>query len=123
MAHALDQRLKAVGLELSAWPTLMCLWEQDGVTQTELSRTARVEAYTTTRVLDRLASAGLIERRPDPESRRVRRVHLTERGKSLEKELTPLAMAVNAQHLEPLSQADRTTLIRLLSVLVETAPR
>ncbi len=37
-----------------------------------------IEPITLVRLLDKLEAAGLVERRPDPNDRRVRRLYLTE---------------------------------------------
>ncbi|MCH9686069.1 MAG: MarR family transcriptional regulator [Deltaproteobacteria bacterium] len=119
MAQELDSLLKAQGLSLKLWPTLMCLWEQEGLTQAELARAVWVPEYTTTRVLDSLEADGLIERRADPRSRRSYRIHLTAQGRDLHERLVPLAMAVNAQHLAPLDEAEAEQLGHLLTKIIQ----
>lgn len=121
MARGLDDALKAHGLDIKVWPTLMCLWERDRINQTELSAMALVPAYTTTRVIDRLEAMGLVERRPDPASRRNHLICLTPKGKRLEAQLTPLAQGVNERFLGSLNGSERKSLIGLLQkVLKET---
>ncbi len=119
MGHDLDRRLKDNGLSLYLWPTLMCLWEEQGVTQNEIAQKARVENSTTTRTLDRLGELGLAERRPDPKSRRAYRIYLTEKGKALEAEITDLARQVNEQYLAALKPREQTQLIELLKKIVQ----
>ena len=123
MARDLDAMLKSKGLSLKVWPTLMCLWEREGVTQTELARMAQTPEYTTTRVLDRLETAELIERRVDPRSRRSYTIHLTKAGRRLEKTLVPLAQKVNEQHLSKLTKSEAATLLRLLTKVVSERGR
>ncbi len=122
MTKALDEQLRTHNLTLKVWPTLMCLWEKEGITQAELSKTARVPGYTTTRILDRLEAAGLVERQADPNSRRAHRIYLTTAGRNLQPSLTLLAQNVNATHLAPLNLAEQKTLLRLLSNIVRDAP-
>jgi DNA-binding MarR family transcriptional regulator len=50
---------------------------------TELAESMLVSSGGMTKRLDRLAGAGLVERRPDPSDRRATRVRLTRRGKAL----------------------------------------
>lgn len=114
MAEALDQRLKTIGLNLAVWPTLYVLWEEDGLTQTELASRCRAAHYTTTRVLDSLAQSGLIERRPHPESRRSRLVYLTPAGQALEQAGVAEAMACNSEFLARLSEGEGAQLVKLL---------
>jgi DNA-binding MarR family transcriptional regulator len=50
---------------------------------TELAAAMLVSSGGMTKRLDRLARAGLVERRPDPSDRRATRIRLTRRGKTL----------------------------------------
>jgi DNA-binding MarR family transcriptional regulator len=50
---------------------------------TELAAAMLVSSGGMTKRLDRLAEAGLVERRPDPSDRRATRIRLTRRGKTL----------------------------------------
>jgi len=72
------------------------LWHEDGITQAELSARSQIDRTTMGGLIDRLEKEGLVARRSHPEDRRAYRICLTDRGKSLEPELTPLAD--RAQH-------------------------
>lgn len=117
MAARLDSELKRYDLKISYWPTLFLLWEQEGLSQTELAKACGTEHYTTTRVLDKLEELGLIERRTDPTSRRTFRIHLTEQGRALEKPLTDTAQRVNDHYLGPLTPAQQKTLLALIQTI------
>lgn len=114
-----DKRLKDNGLTLALWPTLMCLWEKEGVTQREIAQMSKVESSTTTRTLDKLETLGLVERKPDPESRRSFRIYLTDDGKALKNKVIHLPVEVNRELLEDLDSAEQATLISLLQKLVD----
>lgn len=114
-----DKRLKDNGLTLALWPTLMCLWEKEGVTQREIAQMSKVESSTTTRTLDKLETLGLVERKPDPESRRSFRIYLTDEGKALKDRVIHLPVEVNRELLEDLDSAEQATLISLLQKLVD----
>jgi DNA-binding MarR family transcriptional regulator len=114
MARDLDNLMIEQGISLALWPTLMCLCEEYGVTQKEISQKARVESSTTTRTLDKLEKLGLAERRPDPKSRRSLRIYLTKKGRKLEPQITPLPMQVNQKYLAGLAPEERNQLIKLL---------
>ncbi|WP_230425655.1 MarR family winged helix-turn-helix transcriptional regulator [Spartinivicinus ruber] len=118
MGYSLDARLKKYGLNLALWPTLFLLWQQEGCTQTELAKACQTRNYTTTRVLDKLEELGLVERRPDPDSRRAFRIFLTEKGRELEPELIAEAKAVNKQYLSKLDKNQRAQLMSLMQLLV-----
>ncbi|MGF1777551.1 MarR family winged helix-turn-helix transcriptional regulator [Vibrio nomapromontoriensis] len=113
-----DKRLKEKGLTLALWPTLMCLWEKEGMTQREIAQTSKVESSTTTRTLDKLETLGLVERQPDPESRRSFRIFLTAEGRALKSEVIHLPVEVNQQMLSSLNPDEQKTIIGLLQKMV-----
>ncbi|CCN36348.1 putative Transcriptional regulator, MarR family [Vibrio nigripulchritudo SFn27] len=115
MAKMLEQELAKHDFPKSFWPTMMCLWEQEGVTQRELSDKSRIENSTTTRTLDKLEDRGWVERQADPNSRRSYRIYLTEEGRKLKDTLQPLAHQVNQGALSHLEQNEQQELIRLLT--------
>ena len=92
-----DVELKKYGLTIALWPTLMCLWEEEGLTQRDIAAKSKVENSTTTRTLDKLEKLDLVERRADPNSRRSFRIYLTEKGKELEKDIIPVPARVNKE--------------------------
>lgn len=118
LAQSLDNKLRAKGLSLSLWPTLFALWEEDGLTQTELTIRCSTAHYTTTRVLDTLETKGLVERRPHPESRRAHLVYLTKEGKKIEEELTGEAIQTNEEFLAPLSADEQAHLKSLIFKII-----
>lgn len=117
-AKKLETELKKQGLTLALWPTLMCLWEEEGVTQSDISAKSKVENSTTTRTLDKLEHLGLVERRADPKSRRSFRIYLTKKGREIKKTISPLPTAVNKELLSSLDEAEQAEMIRLLQKMV-----
>lgn len=118
MSDALDNSLKTFDLRVTMWPTLLMLWEEDGLTQSELSERCRTANYTTTRMLDTLEKKGLIERRPHPTSRRAHLVYLTAEGKALKPKGLEQAMAINADYMSVFDEQEKDTLMALLNKLV-----
>ncbi|UCM89260.1 MarR family winged helix-turn-helix transcriptional regulator [Streptomyces marincola] len=59
------------------------LWNQDGLSQSELATRLGVELPTVVKTVQRLEATGLITRAKDPHDRRVTRVTLTDRGQGL----------------------------------------
>ncbi|WP_019274296.1 MarR family winged helix-turn-helix transcriptional regulator [Vibrio coralliilyticus] len=117
-AKTFDTELKKHGLTLALWPTLMCLWEEEGVTQRDIAQKSKVENSTTTRTLDKLENLGLVERQPDPNSRRAFRIYLTDEGRALKETLVPIPMAINQKLLSSLEHEERDEIIRLLQKMV-----
>jgi DNA-binding MarR family transcriptional regulator len=68
------------------------LWESDGLQQTELATCTDRNRANVTRVIDILEGKGIVQREDDPHDRRIRRVFLTEKGKSLREPTARCAM-------------------------------
>ncbi|WP_394139344.1 MarR family winged helix-turn-helix transcriptional regulator [Vibrio chagasii] len=113
-----DLELKKHGLTIALWPTLMCLWEEEGVTQRDIAEKSKVENSTTTRTLDKLEKLELVERRADPNSRRSFRIYLTEKGKELEKDIIPVPARVNKELMSALDADEQQQMIGLLKKMV-----
>lgn len=76
MRYRFDARARDVGVTRQQWRALYHLARNEGMTQAELSDLLEVERITLCRMIDRLSDAGLVERRADPQDRRVWRLHL-----------------------------------------------
>lgn len=113
-----DLELKKHDLTIALWPTLMCLWEEEGVTQRDIAEKSKVENSTTTRTLDKLEKLELVERRADPNSRRSFRIYLTEKGKALEEVLIPIPIKLNKELMEALDTDEQQQMIGLLKKMV-----
>lgn len=95
-AAALGRRLAQHGIGIGQWPVLVFLWNQDGLTQTELSERIPLDGGTVARTLDRMERDDLVRRERDPRDRRQINVFLTEKGRELRDRLLPYAQEVNA---------------------------
>ena len=98
--RALDRmlgvHLAEVGLKSGYWYYLRVLWEQDGLTQKELSEATNVKETTTVTMIAGMEAAKLVTRCRDKLDRRKLNVFLTKKGRDLEQALTPLASEINA---------------------------
>ncbi|CED57890.1 MarR family winged helix-turn-helix transcriptional regulator [Aliivibrio wodanis] len=119
-SKSFEAELKQHGLTVALWPTMMCLWEEEGVTQRDISEKSKVENSTTTRTLDKLEKLGLVERQADPNSRRSFRIYLTAKGQALKETLLPIPISVNKQMLSSLELNEQKEIIRLLQKMVAT---
>lgn len=120
MAQGLDEKLKEIGLNIGLWPTLFVLWEEEGLTQTELSKRCQTAHYTTTRVLDSLEKLGLVERRAHPTSRRAYQIFLTKKGRDLELEGTRKANECNQDFLNALTPEENKQLHTLIAKVIKS---
>ena len=72
-----DQMAHKHGMTRAKWIILARLERQPGLSQNELAHLAEVAPITIARLIDGLEAAGLVERRPDPDDRRIWRLALT----------------------------------------------
>jgi MarR family transcriptional regulator for hemolysin len=72
-----DQRARDLGMTRAQWAVLARIESAEGLKQIELAETLDLQPITLTRLIDRLCDSGLIERRSDPDDRRVKRLYLT----------------------------------------------
>jgi MarR family transcriptional regulator, transcriptional regulator for hemolysin len=85
-----DQRARQFGISRAQWIVLMRLDRSEGLKQSELAEVLDLQPISLTRLLDRLADNGLIERRPDPNDRRANRLYLTPAARPLLEQLVEL---------------------------------
>ena len=71
-----DCRARSLGMTRAQWVILMWLERTPGLSQRELADLIEVEPITIARLVDRLETRGMVERRPDQRDRRIWRLHL-----------------------------------------------
>ena len=71
-----DQWARNYGMTRAQGLILLRLEGQPGLSQNEMAALCEVEPITVGLLVDRLEARGLIERRPDPTDRRIKRLHL-----------------------------------------------
>jgi DNA-binding MarR family transcriptional regulator len=119
MERALQARLVEHGVPFGHWTYLRILWEDDGLTQRELSARAGVMEPTTFGALRAMEERGYIERRRRPDNRKNVYVHLTRRGRALERKLVPLAREVNRVAVRGMTRAEVARLRLLLLAMID----
>ncbi|HYP58177.1 MAG TPA: MarR family transcriptional regulator [Beijerinckia sp.] len=80
---AVSARLKAIGLSVPQCDVLTTLTEREGLSQQELAARLYVTKGNISGLIDRLVSAGLVERREIEGDRRSRSIFLTEEGRQM----------------------------------------
>jgi MarR family transcriptional regulator, organic hydroperoxide resistance regulator len=96
---------------------LRLLWAEDGQAPGEIARRLGLATPTVTRAATRMEAAGLLRREPHPGDRRLVRLLLTERGRSLEGVIAAETDKLTERALATLSPAEREALIRALTVI------
>lgn len=93
--RALQERLTPFGINVSQWFYLRALFEQDGITQVELSERVGFDRATITSVLASMEQQGLVERTRNLSDRRKINVTLTPLARDLRARLFRAAVEVN----------------------------
>jgi MarR family transcriptional regulator, transcriptional regulator for hemolysin len=112
-----DQRGRQFGVSRAQWTVLMRLDRCEGMNQSELAELLDLQPISLTRLLDRLADNGLIERRPDPSDRRVNRLYLKPAARPLLKQLSALSEDVMQIVLQDIDEGAQERLLRDLTVM------
>lgn len=112
-----DARARRIGVSRAQWQVLFALSRNQGINQAGLAEALDVETITVGRMVDRLADAGLVERRADPADRRAWRLHLTDRAHPILEELRSVGEVVMAEALAGFSPAELETMGALLTRL------
>jgi DNA-binding MarR family transcriptional regulator len=105
--YRFDARARTMGVTRPQWRALFTLARKPGLTQSELAEFLEVERISLCRMIDRLADAGLVERRADPNDRRVWRLHLTDNSHGIIDQLAEVAQEVEREALASLSPAEQ----------------
>lgn len=109
-----DERARASGITRAQWRTLTVLSRNEGAHQGALAELLEVEPITLCRMIDRLADAGLVERRRSPTDRRAWNIYLADRARPLLDQLRLLADALVAETMAGLAQPARDQLTAAL---------
>jgi MarR family transcriptional regulator for hemolysin len=99
-----DQRARELGTTRAQWAVLSRLQRCEGVNQSELAEALDLAPITLGRLVDKLTSAGLVERRNDATDRRAHRLYLTEKALPKLKVLGALAEDVMGKALSGLDE-------------------
>lgn len=108
------QLFDAIGVYRGQPPLLEALWEQDGLTHSELAVRLHVTPATMSRMIRRMEKAGLVARKPDPADRRVSCVHLTQAGRDIRSAIVRAIRVIEADTFAGFNDEERALLRRLL---------
>ena len=111
------EALDGTGVNPGQLAVLGALSAARGLSQTELSAATGIEKSSMVLLIDALEAAGWVRRRPHASDRRAHALELTARGEQRLRVLGPKLQDAEARLLEPLSAAQRKTLLALLQRL------
>ncbi|MFB9969713.1 MarR family winged helix-turn-helix transcriptional regulator [Pseudoroseomonas cervicalis] len=112
-------RLAPLGLSHATATALLLLRDHagEGCRQNRLAQAMGIEQPSLVPLLDHLAGAGLVERRPDPTDRRARSLHLTEPGARMATQAAALLDALRAELLAGSAPEDVAAALRVLEAM------
>lgn len=124
-----EQNLTEHGISHGRFGVLMLLWGDShdaeatsrGMSPAELADQSNVTRATMTGLIDTLVRDGYVKRSADAEDRRMMRVVLTRKAEHFLARLLPGHFQRMAALMDPLSQAERKTLVKLLNKVLKNA--
>jgi len=114
------QALEPLGISPRDFLLMRFVAASDGQSQQTLAEQLEVPASRMVALVDHLEDMGLVERRPDPEDRRVRRLFITRKGRSVLEKAGKIAIDYETQLCAGINREEREQLIDLLQRLQVT---
>ena len=112
-----DDYMKPLGVTRSQWWVLAYLSRHDGMIQSDLAAVLELGKAALGGLIDRLEASEFIERRPDANDRRVKRIYLTARGNQTVKEMRKHCHDMSEQVLKGLDHEQRLQLADMLNLV------
>jgi DNA-binding MarR family transcriptional regulator len=114
-ARELEHRIARYGVSSGQWRSLRVLWDEDNITQRELSDRVGATEATTVPMIRTLVRDGFVVRRQDADDRRKVRIVLTPKARRLQRKLMPFVGEVNDLAVRGISAADQAVVRRVLA--------
>ena len=111
MRKLFDRRAARFGLTRAQWRALKRVHHGEGITQNELAEYLEMEPIAIGRVIDRLQKAGFVERRADPQDRRVWRLHLLPKAHDVLDDMEQIGSELFKQAQRGVAAADMKILL------------
>lgn len=121
ISRQLEERLRQEGVPVEQWRILTVLSNGEGHSMGELAEAVLLNHPTLTKMVDRMVSDALVYRAQDQKDRRRVLLFLSDRGKTLAKQLVPLAQSHEARIIQRYGGKSTSELKRLLGSLIERA--
>jgi DNA-binding MarR family transcriptional regulator len=120
VTRQLRRVLEEEDCSVEQWRALVLLADGVGHSMSEVAEFALLPAPTLTRLVDRMVADNLAYRTADPRDRRRVLVHITRRGRGLQRRL---ASRIESNHTAILSEADPDDVAQLGALLTDLAHR
>jgi len=99
MKQELENAFEEKGYDITAlqWMSLGIIYENDAITQKQLTQKSKKDKTNIARIIDKLEKKGLIERIRDDEDKRVFRLFATQKGRETRQALAEIATEIIAK--------------------------
>ena len=114
------EALEPVGSIRASSSCMRFVAASEGQSQQALAERLGIPPSRMVALVDHLEEAGLVERRPDPEDRRVRGLHLTSKGRGVLEKAGKIAIDYETRLCAGINREEREQLIDLLQKLQES---
>lgn len=118
LSRSLAARITQSGVSIGQWYFLRALWQEDGLTQRELSQRVGMMEPTTVTALNGMEKRGLVERVRNAHDRRKMNIYLTEKGRSLQGQLQPMEDEVSRVAIQGVPPQQRELFMELLKLVI-----
>lgn len=112
-----NEKLEKEGVTSSQERLLTLLYIHDGATQSQLQQDLLIKPSSVTKLIDVLEHKGLVTRVSGTKDGRIKRIHLTEKGKQLEERLWNIKNEMEALLAKNLSGEESSMLVQLLTTI------
>ncbi len=121
LSRAFEQQASELNISRPQARLLAYVALSEGAKQTEIAALMDIQKITLTKLVDGLETMKLIERRPDPSDRRVRRLYMAAGAHSVLDNIWQLLSEVSNAALAPLSSERKLALIEDLATIRDHA--
>ncbi len=117
----LGQELHHLNIKPGQYIFLAELFDEEGLSQDELTKRTYVSKSNTARALKKLEEAGYIQRRPDETDKRIKRVYLQPAARKIENEFWRILTSWSALLAENLPQEQQERILGDLQKVTDNA--
>lgn len=112
------EQLEPLGLTPFHYVVLCCLWEEDGLSASDIADKLKQLGATLTGVVDRMEERDLVKRERDVSDRRIVRIWLTNEGRRLMKILPLKSAETIKKATKGISEEEQKTILKLLEQII-----
>lgn len=113
------QQLHKTDIHPGQLPILNMLYSQEGLSQREIARCLRIKPPTVTVTIRRLERIGVVFREQDAQDQRVSRIYLTEKGKSITRQIRAQLKENEKVMLQGFTSGEINLMQRFLGQMIE----